>query len=271
MSEINYASKYSQEIDERFKLVSVTEEAVNQNYEFEGVDKVFVYSADLAELNDYDLYAGFSRYGTPKELGNRIQEMQLTQDKSFTFTIDKRNNSDTMMTQHAGRSLQRHIDELIVPAVDKYRLNVMAENAYLYTNSASDPYLKYMTVSADLTEKKVPVKGRIVYMTPSFYLQLRFDEKFTGIADKSADIAHNGEVPMIDGAKIIVVPSEYLPLNTLFMVTHPIATVSPVKLAEYNINENPPGISGWLVEGRTYYDAFVLDNKKDAIVIMKTA
>ncbi len=37
----------------------------NQNYEFEGVDKVFVYSADLAELNDYDLYAGFSRYGTP--------------------------------------------------------------------------------------------------------------------------------------------------------------------------------------------------------------
>ena len=249
---------------------SVTEQAVNQNYEFEGVNKVFVYSADLAELNDYDISAGFSRYGKPKELGNRVQEMTLTQDKSFTFTIDKRNNSDTMMTQHAGRSLQRHIDELIVPTVDKYRLGVMAENAIVTITDPSAPYLKYMNVSAELTEKKVPTTGRLVYMTPKFYLQLRFDNNFTGVADKSADIAHNGEVPMIDGAKIIVVPSDYLPKGTLFMVTHPMATVSSIKLSEYNINENPPGISGWLVEARTYYDAFVLNNKKDAIALVMT-
>lgn len=41
--------------------------------------------------------------------------------------------------------------------------------------------------------------------------------------------------------------------------------------AEYNIHENPPGISGWLIEGRTYYDAFVLNNKKDAIALLKKA
>lgn len=46
---------------------------------------------------------------------------------------------------------------------------------------------------------------------------------------------------------------------------------SPVKLADYKIHENPQGINGWLVEGRIYYDAFVLNNKKAAIYLSKQA
>ena len=49
------------------------------------------------------------------------------------------------------------------------------------------------------------------------------------------------------------------------MVAHPCATVAPVKLEDYTVHENPPGISGSLVEGRIVYDAFVLDNKVEAI------
>lgn len=52
---INYASKYSDVIDERFKLSSVTTEAVNNNYDFSGVNTVYVYSAELAELGDYNM------------------------------------------------------------------------------------------------------------------------------------------------------------------------------------------------------------------------
>ena len=49
------------------------------------------------------------------------------------------------------------------------------------------------------------------------------------------------------------------------LVAHPCSTVAPVKLEDYTIHENPPGISGSLVEGRICYDAFVLDNKAKAI------
>lgn len=114
---INYASKYSDVIDERFKLSSVTTEAVNNNYDFSGVNTVYVYSAELAELGDYNMSAGSNRYGTPKELGNRVQELKLSQDKAFTFTIDRRNSDDTMMTQQAAKCLQRHIDEIVVPTM----------------------------------------------------------------------------------------------------------------------------------------------------------
>lgn len=56
-----------------------------------------------------------------------------------------------------------------------------------------------------------------------------------------------------------------LPKNFGFMVAHPCATVAPTKLESYKTHQDPPGISGSLVEGRIVYDAFVLDNKKNAI------
>lgn len=51
MGEINYAEKYSSEIDERFSIASVTEKAINKNFDFDGVNKVFIYSADTAEIS----------------------------------------------------------------------------------------------------------------------------------------------------------------------------------------------------------------------------
>ena len=49
------------------------------------------------------------------------------------------------------------------------------------------------------------------------------------------------------------------------MIAHPVATVAPTKLEDYRIHQDPPGISGDLVEGRVCYDAFVLENKAKAI------
>lgn len=57
----------------------------------------------------------------------------------------------------------------------------------------------------------------------------------------------------------------YTCVVTEFEYKHPVATVAPTKLEDYKIHQDPPGISGELVEGRIVYDAFVLDNKKMAI------
>ena len=81
----------------------------------------------------------------------------------------------------------------------------------------------------------------------------------------------NGSVGMIDGVNIIPVPSTYLPDTVELIIVHKSAMVSPVKLAEYKTHIDPPGINGTLVEGRIYYDAFVLENKKNAIAVHKNA
>jgi len=81
----------------------------------------------------------------------------------------------------------------------------------------------------------------------------------------------SGYQKRLDGIPLIVVPKSYFPENVEFIITNQAATTSPVKLSEYKIHDNPPGINGWLVEGRVYYDAFVLENKKSAIYVFKTA
>ena len=83
--------------------------------------------------------------------------------------------------------------------------------------------------------------------------------------DIGNDLRLKGVIGTLDGLTVIKVPKNRLPEKFGFMIAHPVATVAPTKLEEYKIHQDPPGISGELVEGRIVYDAFVLDNKKMAI------
>ena len=111
---MNYAEKYSQLVDERFKIGPLTSGMVNNNYDWIGVQTVQVYSIPTAAMNNYSL-TGMTRYGTPAELQNDIQDLTVTQDRSFTFTIDRRNHDDTMMVMEAATALRRQIDEVVIP------------------------------------------------------------------------------------------------------------------------------------------------------------
>ena len=116
---INFASKYAAQIDERFSKEAMSAGAVNQDYDFVGTKTVNVYSVPTAAMHDYTR-SGSNRYGTPEELENSVQELTMSQDRSFTFTIDRGNYSDTQMSNAAGMALQRQIREVVVPEIDKY-------------------------------------------------------------------------------------------------------------------------------------------------------
>ena len=72
-------------------------------------------------------------------------------------------------------------------------------------------------------------------------------------------------IATLDGMNVQKIPANRLPVGFGFMVCHPVATVAPVKLEDFRIHQDPPGISGSLVEGRICYGAFVLENKTKAI------
>lgn len=270
---INYASKYGAKIDERFALAAKTTGAINNNYDFVGVKTVNVYSVPTAKMNDY-ARTGANRYGTPEELENSVQELTLTQDRSFTFTIDRGNYNDTQMSNSAGAALDRQVREVITPEIDKYRIATMVTNAGNTATAAitkDNAYDAFLDSSVALTNATVPEAGRVAFISASFYKLIKLDESFIKASDVAQGMLVRGAVGMVDGVSLIVLPDSYLPENTSFMITHSIATVSPIKLSEYKIHDNPPGINGWLVEGRLYYDAFVLNNKKSAIYVHKTA
>nr|DAZ15037.1 MAG TPA: major capsid protein [Caudoviricetes sp.] len=270
---VNYASKYEKQIDEKFKLAAMTAPAINNNFDFTGVNTVNVYSMGTAPMNDYSM-TGNARYGVTAELDNSTQALVLSKDRSFTFTIDRRNYLDTQMTMEAGKALTRQIEEVVAPELDVYRLAKIAEGAKNSATAAitkANAYAAFLDAQAALTDEKAPLAGRLLYCGPTFYKFMKQDDTFVKASDIAQEMLLKGQLGMIDGVPLIVVPTSYLPENTAFVLTNPIACCSPVKLADYKIHDNPPGINGWLVEGRVYYDAFVLNNKKGAIYTHKIA
>jgi len=265
---VNLAEKYASKVDERFKLKSLTEPFINHDYTWEGVKTLHVYSIPTVALNDYDRTATSNRYGSPAELEDTVADYTLSQDKGFTFIIDKGNNVDSMNVRGAGKALQREIDEVIVPTKDAYRLRKIAAGAVANGGfasasiNASNAYAKFLDGQKYLDNNKVPLAGRVAAVSATFYTYIKQDSTFIKSGDMSQKMLVNGQVGEIDGVKLIKVPDSYLPTNCSFIITHPSVTVAADKLAEYKVHDNPPGINGNLVEGRVYYDAFVLDAKK---------
>jgi N4-gp56 family major capsid protein len=273
---VNLASKYSSKVDERFKLKSLTDAATNQDYDWQGVNAVTIYGVSTSAMNDYSM-TGSARYGTAAELGNTTQTLTLSRDRAFTFTIDRKNYQDTQMVMEAGKALARQIDEVITPEIDTYRLAAMsaagitAGNTATAAVTASNAYSVLLNGGVALDEDKVPQGGRVAFVTPSYYSLLKLDNSFVKASEIAQNMLINGQVGEVDGVKIVKVPSIYLPANTAFVITNSIACVAPKKLEDYKIHDNPPGINGWLVEGRLRYDAFVPNNKANAIYVHKTA
>lgn len=270
---VNYAENYAGLVDERFTLGSLTAEAVNENYSWAGVQTVRVYRIPTAPMQDYNRQ-GAARYGAAQELGNEVQEMRIKRDRAFTFSIDRGNHDETQMSSDAGQALRRQLEEVVLPEIDRYRLAAMAAGAGLYGKGNITPTKTYEALlQADeaMASKGVPNFGRVAFVSPAVYKNIKLDNAFVRQGDESQEMLVTGVVGMVDNVRIVRVPSGYLPENVDFIIVHPDAVVAPNKLAEYKIHDNPPGINGWLVEGRVCYDAFVSAAKKEGIYLHANA
>lgn len=272
---INYADKYSPLVDERFTMGPLTAAMVNNDYEWVGVETVQVYSVPTAAMNNYSL-TGATRYGTPAELQNNVQSLQVQQDRSFTFTIDRKSYDDTMMTMEAARALRRQIDEVVIPEIDTYRIAAYVSGAKsanvlnAAAVTANNAYQLFLSGQEALDDAKVPQIGRFAVVTPGFLNFLKLSPDFIKKGDMAQEVAFSGVIGEIDGVYIVKAPTSYFPAKTLCVLTHRTVMPSPIKLQDYKIHVDPPGINGWLVEGRIRYDAFVLNMKKDAIAVIGT-
>lgn len=272
---INLAEKYSPIVDERFKLGSVTNVGFNANYDWAGVQTVNVYSVATTPMNDYTR-SGANRYGTPQELQDTKQAMTLSRDRSFTQTIDKGNDSDQIGVKNAAIALRRQVDEVTTPEIDIYRIATVAAaapvgNVDSTAATASNAYSLFLKGQEALGNAKVPGVGRIAIMSYGFYNLLKLDPAFVKQGDMSQQMLTSGVMGMVDGVPLIPVPASYLPEKQQFLLWHPQAAVAPIKLSELHMHVDPPGISGVLLEGRFYYDCFVLEQKKSAIYSSKSA
>lgn len=270
---INLTTKFLPYTDELFATESKKSLLTNQEFDWTGAHTVKVYKVGTSEMNDYNRnpVAGFtgSRYGTVADLDATTEEFTLKKDRSFTFAIDKLDTDETAQQLAAASALARQQRQVVIPEVDSYVYGVMCENAGHKPEATAlteeNIYTEITKANTALDNAEVPETDRQLVVNPDVYLLMKRNKDIIMETDISAEMRLKGVIAMVDGLQVIKVPAARLPENFGFMIAHPVATVAPTKLEDYKIHQDPPGISGSLVEGRICYDAFVLDNKKSAI------
>jgi len=270
---IDLVTKFAPYTDEKFKAESKISLLTNQDFDFVGARIVKIYKISTAEMNDYvrhpvSDYAA-SRYGTAKDLDATTESFEMTRDRSFTFTIDKLDEDETNQQLTAAKALARQLREVVIPEVDAYTYKTMATKAGNKPDAvaltAENIYTEILKASKALDDEEVPETDRQLVVSPEVYQLMKRCKDITMETEIGNDLRIRGVIANLDGTNVIKVPAVRLPEHFGFMLAHPSATVAPTKLADYKIHQDPPGISGDLVEGRIVYDAFVLDNKTKAI------
>lgn len=270
---IELVEKYLPYVDEQFTVESKKELLTNNDFSFTGAKTVKIYKVSTGKMNDYGRNGAaggnWSRYGTVENLAATTETMTLTKDRSFTFAIDLLDTDETGDTLEAASALARQIREVVIPEVDTYTLNAMCTLAGNKPEAKAltkdNIYTEIITANGVLDDAKVPETGRVLVVTPETYILMKLCKDIIMETDIGEEMRVRGVISNLDGLTVMKVPKSRLPENFGFMIAHPCATVAPTKLESYKTHENPPGISGALVEGRIVYDAFVLDNKKSAI------
>lgn len=275
---ITLVEKFAPYTDEIFTKESKKSLLTNNDFEWTGAHTVKVFKVTTSGMNDYGrngpAVGNWSRYGAVGSLDATTEEMTLTKDRSFTFAIDKLDRDETLQQVAAASALARQQRVVVVPEVDSYVYGVMCTKAGTKAEAVGltkdNIYTEVLKGSEALDNALVPDTGRVLVVTPAVYTLMKLAPDIIMDSDIGQDMRIKGVISMLDGLAVVRVPAARLPEKFGFMVAHPCATVAPTKLEDYNVHENPPGISGSLVEGRICYDAFVLDNKAKAIYYQAT-
>ena len=257
----NYADKYADQLEQAFLRSSVIAGKVNTEYEFTGVKTIHIYSAVTQPLTNYTR-SGVWRYGDPQELLTDVQDLVLSQDKSFSMTIDKGNYKDANLVLRTGRVVKQQIGEQVTPFFDKYALNKWATDAAVLTSASptkANVVDMFVDARKNFVNNNIPMTDScFAYIPASTYAFLLQNPEFISVEKLGEKHLSNGVVGKVANWTLVEVPDSYLPNGVFALFTHKSKVLAPSKIAELKTYNDVPGLSGSLIEGRYYGDAFVM-------------
>lgn len=274
----NYAASHLAKIDERFYTESVTKDIQNKGMrvDFNGKNSVTIYNVDVVSENDY-VRSGTNRFGSLVELGTGEQTFTLSQDKAFTFSVDRGNLNDSMMVQEANKAVKRQVREVSIPNTDKYVLSTLAAYASTasqttgsVTLSTSNAYQNFLAGTTALVDAEVGRDGLVCYITATTHALLKRDAEFVRDCDKSYADLKTGTIGKVDGVTLKEVPSSYMPAGVYYLFVHKSVAIVPMKFNSVRILTDVQGIDGAVAEGRRYYDCFIPTNRGEGIYTITT-
>lgn len=268
MASQNYANATLNTIDERLALETKTADIVNKGgvrLDFNGKNSVTIYTVNVVSEVNY-VRSGSNRFGTLNELGTGQQTFTLSQDKSFTFSVDRGNLEDSQMVTEANKAVKRQVREVSVPNTDIYTLAfahavaLAAGQGATAAVTTSNAYSKFLAQNDAMTDAKVPDTGRYCFVTAPTYSLLKQDSTFRLACDTAYADLKKGIIGQVDGVTLVKVPASYLPTNEVFLFIWEQVLIRPMKFNSTRVLTEVQGVDGAVAEGRRYYDVFATNN-----------
>lgn len=271
MSE-TYNIKYSKDMHRGYIETSLIASHLTNEYNFTGAKTVKVAAPVTVPMNDYTR-TGANRYGEPTELKDYAQEMTLSQDKSFALTIDKGNSQDKNDTESfAKKMLMLQIAHRAIPEFDKYVFNKIAHKAGVIVGSdeaitKSNVVDRISEGTVYMDDAEIAQNDRTLFVNAAVYKMLKFSDEFITV-DRLANVSlTKGVVGRFDNMQVVKVPKGRWPQGVNFIIVQKACAAAPTTIHDAKVHKDPPGISGNLLEGRNYYDCFVIASRADGVYV----
>lgn len=272
MAVYNLASKYETKLDQRFTDGSYTDKWTSNDYSFDGVNSIKVWTLGQAKINDYTLSpaTGVSRFGAIREVEDELNTYVLTKKKSFNESFDETNVKDQMFIKKANAFLKQVWDEQFIPMIDEDRFTAWANGAGSNTiNSTaltkSTIITAMLTAHSALNNKRVPRKNRALFIKETEAIKFKLSDELSNNESFTTKAIVNGQIGNLNGYPVISVPDDLMPDGMTFMIKYKNASVDPVKTKMLRVITNSENVAGSLMQGLIRFDSFVLANKADGI------
>jgi hypothetical protein len=287
---IGLASKYLPILDEIYKYGSMSSllDTANERVRWIGAKTANIFTIDPVGLGNYSRNAGF----VPGDVNGSWVPYTIEVDRGRSYMVDVMDNDESVGMAFGSLVGETERTE-VVPELDAYRFAKYAGAAdasqkitgTLATGAATVAAIQ--TAEAALDDAEVPYEGRILFVSPGTYKNLKDGiTRFTENGDPNV----NGRVVMYDDMRIIRVPAgrfnTAVTLNAPttssavggyttsgqainFMIIHPSATLQVVKhvvprVFSPQVNQEA---DAWKFDYRIYHDCWVLNNKKKGIYV----
>lgn len=290
MAALNYAKEYQANLEQAFPYVlnfgRLYQSPSNSRFYFIGAKTIAVPTILTTGRTD----ANRDTIGQKKRnYDNDYTEFTLKNFRSWETLVHPRDIAETKGAAAIGNITQAYNEEQKFPEMDAYcvskifndwtELSMTAKEVTLTTENVLTTFDSLME---RMDNKRVPMNGRVLYVTPSVKTLLKNSDKIQRTIDAgSANSALNRAVSRLDEVELVSVPEELM--RTVYDFTvgwrvaddakqirmfliNPLAVITPMVYNFAQLDEPSAGTQGkYDYYEESYEDVFVLPLKKEAI------
>lgn len=284
---VNYVTRFEKELRQKYSRELCTDGLTTQNVSFVNAKTIKIPYITLGGYKDHGRNGGFNR----QSVANEYMTKTLEHDRDVEFFVDAMDVDESNEALSAANITNAFEAEHAIPETDAYRISKLysefveasgtVDNTKLTVENILTTFDKWMEAMDDA---EVPVDGRMLYVTPAINTLIKQADKLTRIVDVSTQRGIDRRVRSLDEVTIKTVPSGRMKsaydftdgfkpaedaVQVNMILVHPSAVIACDKHSYINLwapGSHTQG-DGYLYQNRKYGDLFVLDTRKDGIMI----